>query len=120
MDPSIDYFIIKLNNLIKNETFDYCFYDIEREEMKEKNKFYNIIEQIKNNKKYMKPFCDEINTKLSDYEITHIGNIICGKTYKYKNRTTMPPIQISDGYYYSFTVICKKKLPNTKIYIQRN
>lgn len=107
-DPSILGFIMDLNKMLETETFNNCYYDFGPEKMKEKNKMYTIIETIKNDNNYMKHFCDEINSELSEYSITNITNIICGKTYKHKNRIDMP-IQISDGYYYRFTVICKKK-----------
>lgn len=111
MDPSTMSFVFKLQNLLENETYDYCFYDFERENIKEKNKMYITMEQMKNNnnKNIMKSFCDEINASLLNYDITHICNIIIGKTYKYKNRADIP-IQIENGYYYSFTVVCKKKI----------
>ena len=105
-DPTIHSFIVRLNELFSTETYNYSFYDFEKVEIKEKDKMYNIIEQIKNNKNYMKSFCDEINKNFSDYQITHIENISCGKTYKKSKCNT--PMQIPNGYYYSFTVICKK------------
>ena len=108
-DPSIFYFIARLNELLEQETFNYCFYDFKREEMKEKNKIYTMIENIKHDKNYMKYFCDEISKQLLKYDITSVTNIICGKTYKYPNRIDIP-IQIHNGYYYSFTVVCKKKV----------
>ena len=108
IDPSILTFILRLKELLNAESYEYCFYDFERETMKEKNKMYTTIEQMKRDESIIKHFCDEINLKLLNYEITNICNIICGKTYKYKNRTDIP-IQIVNGYYYSFTVICKKK-----------
>jgi hypothetical protein len=108
MDLSSESLIIRLNNLFQSETFNYTFYDFERVEIKEKNKLYLTLEKIKNNSTFLKLFCTEINHELLDYEIVNITNIICGKTYKYKNRTDLP-IQIPNGFYYSFTVLCKKK-----------
>ena len=107
-DPSLIMFITTLNGLFEEETFDYCFYDFKREEMKEKNKLFTMIEDIKHYNNYMKHFCEEINKKLLKYHITSICNIICGQTYKHPKRTDIP-IQINNGYYYSFTVVCKKK-----------
>lgn len=107
-DPSVLYFVSRLNELLEEETFKYCFYDFKREEMKEKNKIYTIIENIKHDNNYMKHFCDEVNKQLLKYDMTSITNIICGKTYKYRDRIDIP-IQIHNGYYYSFTVVCKKK-----------
>ena len=107
MDPSIYCFIVRLNELLSTETYNYSFYDFERVEIKEKHKLYNIIEEIRNNKNYMKSFCDEINRNLNNYEITHIENIRCGTSYKKSKRDSL--IQIPNGYYYRFTVICKKK-----------
>jgi hypothetical protein len=108
MDISTVSFILRLNELLKEETYDYSFYDFDRIEMKEKDKMYIKIEQIKKNTNYLRGFCDEINPKLIGFEITNIGNIICGKTYK-KSKDNVP-LQMQTGYYYSFTVICKKKL----------
>lgn len=107
MDIAIVSFILKLNEFLKDETYDYSFYDFDRVEMKEKNRMYIRVEEIKKNPNYLKGFCDEINSKLETFEITNIGNIICGKTYKKTNANM--PIQIETGYHYSFTVICKKK-----------
>ena len=56
----------------------------------------------------MKYFCEVINKKLVGYNITSITNIIYKKTYKHPHRKE-GPILINNGYYYSFTVICKKK-----------
>jgi len=109
MDSSIVSFVFKLRDLLENETYDYSFYDFDKEIVKDKNKMYITIEEMKNNKNIMKHFCDEINKHLLNYEITHISNIMIGKTYKYKNRVDIP-IQIENGYYYSFTVVCKKKI----------
>ena len=109
MDFSSDVLTIRLNDLFKTESFDYTFYDFERVEIKEKDKLYIILEKIRNDKTFLKLFCNEMNRDLLDYEIVNITNIICGKTYKYKNRPNLP-IQIHDGYYYNFTVICKKKI----------
>jgi len=75
--------------------------------MKKKDVMYLKIEKIKKNPNYLKAFCDEINPKLIDFEITNIGSIMCGETYK-KSRENIE-LQIQTGYYYSFTVICKKK-----------
>jgi hypothetical protein len=108
MDLSNEALIIRLNNLFQLETFNYTFYDFERVEIKEKNKMYIALEKIKSNTSFLKSFCTEINRELLDYEVVNITNIICGKTYKYKNRIDLP-IQIPDGFYYSFTVLCKKK-----------
>lgn len=110
MDIGLVSFIIKLNEFFKEETYDYSFYDFDRVEIKEKNNMYIKIEAIQKNPSYLKGFCDEINLKLDGFEITNIGNILCGKTYKKSNENI--PIQIQTGYYYSFTVICKKKLLN--------
>jgi hypothetical protein len=107
MDPSIVYFILKLIELLKEETYDYSYYDFDSTELKEKDELYIRIEEIKKNKSYMKSFCDEINTKIQNYQITHIENIICGITYK--NSKDNIPLRIPIGYHYSFTVICKKK-----------
>jgi hypothetical protein len=107
IDPEINSFIFKLNELFKEETYNYSFYDFEKIEIKEKDKMFNIIKQIKNDENYMKNFCYEINQKLEHYEITHIGNITCGENYK---KIKDLPIPICNGYYYSFTVIYKKKL----------
>jgi hypothetical protein len=107
-ESSVEIFIARLNELFENETFDYSFYDFEREEMKEKNKIYSIIENIKHDNSVMKYFCDTINKQLVRYEITSITNIICGKTYKHPNRRH-GAILMSNGYYYCFTVICKRK-----------
>lgn len=107
-ETSVEIFIARLNELLENETFDYSFYDFEREEMKTKNKLYSTIENIKHDNSSMKYFCDVINKKLVRYDITSITNIICGKTYKHPNRRH-GAILISNGYYYCFTVICKRK-----------
>lgn len=105
-DPSITRFIEKLNGLLEEETFDYCFYDFTRQEMKNKNQLYNIIENIRQDHTTLKNFCDVINKQLIEYDIINISNIICGLTYpKRKNQFT----SISNGYYYCFTVICRRK-----------
>lgn len=111
-DGSIDFFISEVNSLLEQETFEYCFYDFPRVEICEKHNLYEVLEKIKfgDNAKgtIMKHFCDEVNKHLLfDYRITTISNIICGKTYKYKNRTDIP-IQMNNGYYYNFTVVCSK------------
>ena len=111
IDSNIHSFIFKLNELFKEETYDYSFYDFERVEIKEKDEMYNIIQEIKKSENYMKAFCSEINTNLLNYQITHISNITCGQTYKKIRRDI--PLQIVNGFYYSFTVICKKN--NIKI-----
>jgi len=108
MDPSIKSFIIRLNELLSAETYNYSFYDFERVEIKDNDKIYSIIQEIKNNKNSIKLFYDEINKNLSDYEITHIENIRCGTSYKKSKRDSQ--IQLPNGYYYRFTVICKKKI----------
>lgn len=107
-NSSVLLFIATLNNFFEEETFTHCFYDFPRQNMKDKNALFIMIERIKQDKKYMKHFCDEMNKKLINYEITSVCNILCGKTYKYPKRTDIP-IQINNGYYYSFTVVCKKK-----------
>lgn len=107
MDMATVSFILKLNEYLEEETYNYSFYEFDRVEIKEKNKLYIKLEGIKKNPSYLKGFCDEINSKLDGFEITNIANIICGKTYK-KSKENIP-IQIETGYYYSFTVICKKK-----------
>lgn len=107
-DPSLMFFIGTLNDFFEKETFNHCFYDFQRQELKEKNKLFIILEKLRDDTNYMKHFCDEINKKLSKYDITSICNIMCGKTYKYPKRIDIP-ILISNGYYYSFTVVCKKK-----------
>lgn len=105
-DPSITRFIEKLNGLLEEETFDYCFYDFEREEMTTKNQLYTTIQNIKQEHTTLKYFCDVINKQLIKYDIINISNIICGLTYpKHKNQFT----SISNGYYYCFTVICRRK-----------
>lgn len=112
-DSSIDLFVSELNLLLEKETFDYCFYDFPRVEIREKNSLYEILEKIKFRDNYkgniMKYFCDEVNKHLLfNYKITNVSNIICSKTYKYKNRIDIP-IQLNNGYCYSFTAICSKK-----------
>jgi hypothetical protein len=111
-ESSLLLFLATLNNFFEKETFAYCFYDFPREEMKEKNALFIMIERMKQDKKYIKNFCDEMNKKLEKYDITSVCNIICGKTYKYPKRIDIP-IQINNGYYYSFTVVCKKKHKET-------
>jgi hypothetical protein len=112
MDIDIPYvkLVLKLNELFKEETYDYSFYDFDRIEIKKIDSMYIKLEEIKKNTNALKTFCDEINTKLIDFEVTNIGNILCGKTYK-KSKDNIP-IQMQTGYYYSFTVICKRKLLN--------
>lgn len=107
-EPSVVLFIKSLNGLLEEEEFKYCFYDFKREKIKEKTQMYTIIEKCKHDNNYMKHFCDEINRQLLKYDITSIINIIYGKTYRYPNRIDIP-IQIHNGYYYSFTIVCKKK-----------
>jgi len=110
-DVSIDLFLSELNLFLEKETFDYCFYDFPRVNIREKDGLYEILEKIKcyDNTKgnIMKHLCDELNKHLLNYKITSISNIMVGKTYKYKNRIDVP-IQINNGYYYGFTVICSK------------
>ena len=108
MDPSIYCFITRLNELFSAETYNYSFYDFERLEIKDNDKIYSIIQDIKNNKNSIKLFCDEINKNFSDYEITNIENIRCGTSYKKSKRDSLT--QIPNGYYYRFTVICKKRI----------
>jgi len=110
-DSSIDLFISELNLLLEKETFEYSFYTFPRIEIREKNALYETLEKLKfcdTNGNKMKHFCDELNKHvLFNYKITSISNIILGKIYKYKNRIDVP-IQINNGYYYSFTAICSK------------
>lgn len=107
MEQSIAYLISRLTDLLSEETYDYSFYDFERVEITRKNELYIKLEEIKKNSRSLTAFCDEINSKLIDYDIITIGNIVCGKIYK-KSKDNIP-LQIEKGYYYSFTVICKKK-----------
>lgn len=120
-DGSVDIFISELNYLLENETFRHCYYDFPRVEIRQKHTLYEILERIKNvethyDSKYkragdishvMKQFCEEINKKLTSYHVTRISNISCGKTYKTNNNSTCI-MQLNDGYYYKFTVVCCK------------
>lgn len=107
-DISVMLFISDLNALLEKETFNYCYYDFKREKIKDVNIMYNILVNSKNDDNYMKNFCNNVSKELLKYDITSICNIIYGKTYKYAGRTDIP-IQINNGYYYSFTAVCKKK-----------
>lgn len=104
-DPSVSIFISTLNQLLQEETFDYTFYDFPKKEMKVKNKMYTIIENFKNDNTSMKNFCEVVNKQLVKYDVSSITNILCGKTYKHPTRRN----GANDGYFYSFTVICKRK-----------
>jgi hypothetical protein len=118
-DPSILCFIEKIKHIFENETYDYSFYDFEREEIKEKNKLYNLLEQINtinNTKKQdisrsgdLHYIYFELNNKLQKYEITKICNIKYGRRLKYKNKKDIP-IQLYEGYYYSFTINYRKRI----------
>lgn len=119
-DPSIYYLIQRLNDLFEEETLQYSFYDFERQVISDKTKLFILLEKINNQdltKKYnnnsnVKPdftyLYNEINSKLNNYQIISIFNIKCGRVLKYKNRKDIP-IQLYDGYYYSFTISYRKK-----------
>ena len=108
INPSIVGFILQLRERLKDETYNYSFYDFDRVEMKDKDEMYIKMEELKKNQNYIKSFCDEINTKLVNYEITNIVNISCGRIYKKSKFDII--IQVPIGYYYSFTVVCRKKI----------
>jgi len=105
---SVILFISELKILLEKETFNYGYYDFKRKEIKDINMMYNILVNCKNDDRYMKSFCEKVSKELLKHDITSICNIIYGKTYKYKNRIDIP-IQLQNGYYYSFTAICKIK-----------
>ena len=107
-DSSVMLFISELNALLEQETFDYSYYEFKKQKIREINTMYNILVNSKNDNNYMKNFCNSISKELLKYDITSICNIICGKTYKYEGRIDIP-IQINNGYYYSFTAVCKKR-----------
>lgn len=123
-DVYINSFLSELNSLLEKETFIHCFYDFPRVEIREKNGLYELLEKIKNdenqikyhyyddNKYAMKHFCEEASKYLTNYHITSISNIACGKTYKKKNGSAVL-MQVNTGYYYSFTVICRKNEEST-------
>ena len=113
MDPSIVGFILQLRERLNDETYSYSFYDFDRIELRERDKMYIKIEEFKRNPNSIKSFCDEINSKLLDYEITNIVSILCGRTYK-KSKANVP-MQIPIGYHYSFTVVCRKKNNSEKV-----
>lgn len=108
-DHSVRLFICDLNILLEKETFDYSYYDFKIQKIREINTLYNILVNSKNDNNYMKNFCNNISGDILKYNVSSICNIMYGKTYRYKNRMDIP-IQINDGYYYSFTVVCKKKI----------
>jgi len=118
-DPSISCLITKLNDLFEEETLNYSFYDFEKQVISDKNKLFILLEKINNQSLIMKHnksnvksdytyIYNEINSRLNNYEIINIFNIKCGRVLKYKNRKDIP-IQLYDGYYYSFTVSYRKK-----------
>ena len=111
IDPSILFFVEDMKKIFEKETYKYSFYDYKTQEIKEKNKLYHLLEKINNNDKILvndlKHIYDELNSYFTSHEITNISNIKCGKVLKYKNRTDLP-IQLYNGYYYSFTVSYKK------------
>jgi hypothetical protein len=120
-DSSILYLIGRLKENFEKETYDYSFYDFEKTPIKEKNKLYLLLERIsainnKNNKNRiinnsnneLYPIYNEINKELEKYEVTNICNIKLGRLLKYKNNASEIPIQLYEGYYYSFTINCKK------------
>ena len=121
-DSSILYFIEVLKEIFQTETYDYSFYDFEKNIIQEKNKLYLLLERIneihnRNSKKnniintknnQLKQIFNEINKYIENYEVTNICNIQLGRLLKYKNPTSQIPIQIYDSYYYSFTINYKK------------
>jgi hypothetical protein len=116
-DYSIISFVTQLNAIFENETFKYSYYEFEKQILKDKNSLFCLLERINNiYKKKTNIICKnelnciyhELNANLKKYEVTEINNIQCGKILKYKNRKDIP-IQLYEGYYYSFTVIYKKK-----------
>jgi len=117
-DYSIKYFIHELNKIFENEIYKYSFHDFERVKLNEKNKLFNLLERIQNinnkktttcaNKLELEYIYKDLNSKLEKYEIINIGNIKCGRILKYKERSDIP-IQLYEGYYYSFTLSYKKK-----------
>lgn len=127
-DGSIIYFIESLKQIFETETYDYSYYDFEKKEIYEKNKLYILLERIneiynKSNKKYktnknrlinntnneLNPIYYEINKHINSYEITSICNIQLGRILKYKKPISNIPIQLYEGYSYSFTVNYRKK-----------
>jgi hypothetical protein len=120
-DPSIYYLIQRLNGLFEEETLHYSFYDFERQVISDKTKLFILLEKINN--QHLTKKCNnnntniktdftylysEINSKLNNYQIISIFNIKCGRDLKYKNRKDIP-IQLYEGYYYSFTISYRKK-----------
>jgi hypothetical protein len=111
-----------VKEIFEKETYDYSFYDFEKIVIKEKNKLYLLLERInainnKNNKNSkinnptneLNPIYNEINKELDKYEVTNICNIQLGRLLKYKNNISEIPIQLYQGYSYSFAINYKKK-----------
>lgn len=117
-DYSIKYFICELNKIFENETYEYSYVDFEKVKIYEKNKLFNLLERINNinnkkvitisNRMEVEYIYKDLNSHLEQYEIINICNIKYGKNLKYKNRNDIP-IQLYEGYYYSFTINYKRR-----------
>jgi hypothetical protein len=114
-DPSMISLLSRLNKIFETETYKYSYNDFEREMISDKNKLFLLLERINNihnkatrNKNELNHIYSEMNTKLENYVITEIFNIKCERALKYKNRNDLP-IQLYEGYYYSFTVSYREK-----------
>jgi len=116
-DYSIKIFITELNQLFDKESYNYSFYDFEKVKINEKNKLFNLLERINNinnketitsvNRTELEYIYKDLNANLEKYELTNICNIKCGRNLKYKDRKDIP-IQLYEGYYYSFTINYKR------------